>query len=281
MHTFHSQQIPALVLGLFLTVTSVAHASLVDLGAAGDYGILGLNGATINLSSGPLRVNDNVGVGNNAALNFSGGGQINGSVDYASSATLNTGGNTISGGTHQIDFSATQHDALALASSAASLTPTQTFSSITSPLTITGSGGQNVIRVTNDIHLSGGNLTLSGGPNDTFIFNIAGTMELSGNTNIILSGGVNPSQILFNFLGTGSQVQTSGQSNTVGIFLAPSRVFNINGGTHQSEFVSGMSLSFQSNPVLIPVPETVPNIVIFGFIGCVLVASSRRFKAAR
>lgn len=199
------------LVSLFLGVASFAHASLIDLGAAADYGILGLNGATINLSSGPLRVNDNVGVGNNAALNFSGGGQINGSVNYASSATLNTGGNTISGGTHQIDFSATQNDALALASSAASLTPTQTFGSITSPLTITGSGSQNVISVTNDIHLSGGNLTLSGGPNDTFIFNVAGTMELSGNTNIVLSGGVNPSQVPFNFLGTGSQVQTSGQ----------------------------------------------------------------------
>jgi hypothetical protein len=278
---YSRRNILAAALGILLLGVGFLHATEVDLGQAANYAILGLNGATINLSSGPLRVNNNVGIGNNGALNFSGGGQINGAVNYSSSATLNTGGNTISGGTHQINFSAPQNDALALASAAAALSPTQSFSSITSAKTITGSGGTNVISIAQDIHLSGGNLTLSGGPNDKFIFNIAGTMELSGDTNILLSGGVNPANVLFNFLGSGSQVQTSGNSDTVGIFLAPSRVFNINGGTHQSEFISGMSLSFQSNPVIIPGPEMVPNSVIVGSVGLIIFAAARRAKRSR
>jgi hypothetical protein len=281
VHSFYSQRIPTLVLCLFLGAISFAHASLIDLGAASGYGILGLDGATINLSSGPLRVNDNVGIGDNGALNFSGGGQINGSVNYSASATLNTGNNTISGGTHQISFSTVQHDALAEASFAASLAPTQTFSSITSAQTINGNGGRNVIAIGQDIHLSGGNLTLHGSANDTFIFNISGTMELSGNTNIVLGGGVTANNVLFNFIGSGSQVQTSGQSDTVGIFLAPSRVFNINGGYHQTEFISGMSLSFQSNPVVVPVPELTSSLVIFAFLTLIFATSLRKNRATR
>ena len=62
--------------------------------------------------------------------------------------------------------------------------------------------------------------------------------------------GVPPSEVLFNFPGSGDQIQTSGNAETAGIFLAPNRVIQINGGVHNSEFISGKSLSFQSNPVV-------------------------------
>jgi hypothetical protein len=32
--------------------------------------------------------------------------------------------------------------------------------------------------------------------------------------------------------------------------LAPNRVIQINGGVHNSEFISGQTLSFQSNPAV-------------------------------
>jgi choice-of-anchor A domain-containing protein len=244
------------VTGLCTAGTQSTAAASIDLGSAGAYDVLGLSGATIHLSSGPLRVYGNVGIGQNGTFNFDGGGQVSGELDADPTATVNISGNsTVAGGINRISMAGVQAAALAEATSAGSLTPTQSFTSITSPLTISGDGGQNVISVSQDIHLSGGNLILSGGPSDTFIFNIAGTMELSGNTNIELSGGLQPDQVLFNFLGSGSQVQTSGNSDTVGIFLAPDRVFNINGGTHIGEFISGESLSFQSNPILYPVPE--------------------------
>jgi hypothetical protein len=83
--------------------------------------------------------------------------------------------------------------------------------------------------------------------------------------------------VLWDFIGSGNQVQTSGKSDTVGIFLAPDRIININGGLHNSEFISGMSLSFQSNPVVVqPVPEVTPSSVIFGFVGLIVAFSSRR-----
>ena len=69
--------------------------------------------------------------------------------------------------------------------------------------------------------------------------------------------------------------KSGGQSQTAGIFLAPERVININGGVHNSEFISGMSLSFQSNPVIVPeAPTTL--LLIFGALIATGVAMRRR-----
>jgi len=264
----------SVAMGLTSLAAQVAQGSFAstNLGPAADYSVLGLSGpsghgSTINLSSGPLRISGNVGVGDNGQLNFSGGGQINGRVDASSSAVLNTGGNTISGGTNKpTDFSSIGQAVQSTINSINSLSPTQTFNSITSPISLTGNGGLNVISIGQDIHLSGGNLTLTGNASDVFVFKISGTMELSGNTNIVLNGGLTAGNVIWDFIGSGSQFQTSGQSQTAGIFLAPQRVININGGVHDSEFISGMSLSFQSNPLIIPEASTTSLLILGGLI---------------
>ena len=51
------------------------------LGPAGGFAVLGLQGSQINLSSGPLRINENVGIGQNGNFNFSGGGKVSGVLD--------------------------------------------------------------------------------------------------------------------------------------------------------------------------------------------------------
>ena len=173
--------------------SSQARADSLSLGAAGNFAVLGLNGATIQLSSGPLVFNGNVGIGDGGSLSFSGGGQINGTIEQDPSATvtLSGGGTAASGGIQNVNFSPIQSAALSEASTAAALTTsTQTFSTIVNPLTINGNGGTNVIGVSGDIHLSGGNLTLNGSANEVFIFNIDGGLQSSGgNTNIVLTGG--------------------------------------------------------------------------------------------
>jgi len=212
----------------------------------------GLQGSTINLSSGPLRINGNVGIGQSGIFNFSGGGQVNGVLDADNTAQVNIsgGGTTVTGGIVRMSMASIQSAALAESNAAASLTPTQTFNQITSSQTIVGNGGQNVILVTQLIHLSGGNnLIISGGSSDTFIFNVTQGLQLDGGSNIELQG-VPASNVLFNFPGSGDQIQTSGNAQTAGIYLAPNRVIQVNGGVHNSEFISGKSLSFQSNPVV-------------------------------
>jgi hypothetical protein len=263
-----------IILPLVLLI-GAAISSRADLGPAGNYAVLGFNGAnvTINLSSGPLMINGNVGVGNNSTLNFS-SGTVNGHVDLAATATLNKSGGTtfINGNTNKpVDFGSINTAVNNEVTLLNSLAPTQTFSSgIQNPTTITGNGGQNVISVggNNGIHLSGGALTLSGGPSDTFVFQItSGNFALSGDTNIVLTGGVTPNHVFWDIEGTSGQVQTSGNSNTTGIFLAPGEPIQINGGTHNSEFISGVNLSFQSNPVVnqvVPEPSSALLFITFG-----------------
>ena len=256
---------------IFIYAVTAALSSAIpcrgdSLGLAGNYAVLGFNGAnvTINMSSGPLMINGNVGVGNNSVLNFS-SGTITGNVDLAGTATLNLSGGTtfIDGSINKpVDFSAINAAVNSEVSFLSGLTPTQTFSTgIQNPTTIMGNGGQNVILVggNNGIHLSGGALTLVGSSSDTFVFQIpSGNFQFSGNTKIVLTGGVTPNHVFWDIQGSGGQVQTSGNSYTDGIFLVPNEPIQINGGIHNSEFISGDQLSFQSNPVVnqITVPDT-------------------------
>jgi hypothetical protein len=196
-----------------------------------------------------------LGIGQSGQFHLSGGATLQSTLHADPTATVQIdGGSALSGGTLRQAMAALQNAAIALSNADAALTPTQTFSQITSATTITGNGGQNVIRVVGTFHLSGGqNLVLSGGPSDSFIINAPLGMQLDGGASIILSG-VSPSRVLFNFPGNGTQVQTSGNANTAGIFLAPFRQMQINGGVHNSEFIAGGQLSFQSNPKVIAPP---------------------------
>jgi hypothetical protein len=217
-----------------------------------NFAAIGLEGSNFQLSSGPLQVNGDLGTGVNALFHLSGGATLNSTLYADPSAQVQIdGGSGVGGGTVTESLSPLQTAAINLSNSAAALSPTQTFSQITSATTITGNGGQNVISVTGTFHLSGGfNLTIKGGSKDTFIFNAPNGLQLDGGSNIVLSG-VSPNQVLFNFPSGGSgQVQTSGQANTAGIFLAPYMQMQINGGVHNSEFISGGPLSFQSNPAV-------------------------------
>jgi hypothetical protein len=67
-------------------------------------------------------------------------------------------------------------------------------------------------------------LTLTGGANDYFVFNVA--TFVNTNQQMILNG-VLPSHILFNLTGTGTVLQTSGGDMLYGTFLAT------NGGDFQ------------------------------------------------
>ncbi len=215
------------------------------------FAAIGLQGSNFQLSSGPLQVTGNLGIGQNGIFALSGGATLNATLyaDPTASVSISGGGSSLTGGTVTQSMSPLQTAALALSNSAAAQTPTQTLPSIISSTTITGNGGLNVINVTGTFHLSGGaNLVISGGTADVFIINAANGLQLDGGSNILLSG-VNPVQVLFNFPpGSSGQVQTSGKADTAGIFLAPTLQMQINGGYHNSEFISGGQLSFQSNP---------------------------------
>jgi hypothetical protein len=287
-----------LVAGLLFGFGPAAFADDINLGAGYGYAVLGLTGSTDQLSSGGLNIGGNVGVASGATVAMS-SGTVSGLIQTAALSSV-----TLSGGTTFVDGSAcssaatcagvsvipgqlasAQSAATALASSAATaaMSPTQSFTSITSPMTITGNPGQNVIDVTGaaGIHLSGGALTISGNSSETFIFDVMGAngIQLSGGASIALSPGVNPDQVLFYVPGSASNiVQTSGNANTAGIFLVPQGGIQINGGTHNSEFIGGGPISFQSNPADTQIPSPVPEPATFSLwaLGSAVVFFCRR-----
>jgi len=275
----------ALAVAAFLTIAgSASNASLIDPDLAaveqGGYAILGLQGAQIDLSSGPLVVNGNIGVGAGATLNANGGGHINGTIFADATATVNNS-DPVTGGIVQPSSGPAQAQAAALnlASLAASLAPTQSFSQINTAQTINATTGLNVIAVgMGGINLSGGALVLNGTASQQFVLNIAGQSSLSGGSKIQVTGGLLPQNVVFNFTGTSGQFQTSSGNNaTVGVFLAPNELIHLNGpnpgsGVDVSEFISGVGINAQSNTqfqALPPpsVPETntlLPLLLVLG-----------------
>jgi hypothetical protein len=226
-----------------------------QLGPAAGFSVLGLNGANIQLG-GQLQINGNVGIGANGQIGVSKGDNFPGTLFADPTAQVQIGhGSGFAGGVTTQSMAAIQSAVMAEAALVGSLSPTQTLSQIQSSTTITGNGGQNVILVNGAVNLSHSqNLTISGGANDTFIFNIAGGFSLNG-ANVVLNG-VSPNQVMFYFPGSGDQIQTN-SANTAGIFLAPERNISIMGGTHVSEFISGAQISFAgcgSNTVLNVLP---------------------------
>jgi hypothetical protein len=92
------------------------------------------------------------------------------------------------------------------------------------------------------IRLSGKDtLTLAGGPHDTFFFNVPGSFNLSGSSAIKLTGGVDPTNVLFNVLGPegAGKVTLSGRSTGVGIFLVPDRSFTFGPSVIKGSVIAG------------------------------------------
>src|SRR5206468_1498601 len=68
-----------------------------------------------------------------------------------------------------------------------------------------------------------GTITITGQPGDIFIFNVTAGFSFSS-SKMILSGGVKPSNIIWNFAGPGPDINIFKDVTTAyGFFLAPER----------------------------------------------------------
>ena len=271
-------------------VASTATASMigpVDLGTAGNFTMLALNGGIDD--SGPLTgantVNGPVGVAS-AGQKFS----ASGSVRYTGPIYLHTGDTFQSSapGVPQPQSSASidsmlataRADAFAASSFAASLAATATFGTINNTMSITENSVGNYVFNINTISFSGGKtLTLDAPAGSSYILNVSGSITLSPGS-ILLAGGLTSDHVLINYTGT-HDIQFSGGGNSSKVFgtlLAP----NVTVGLHPGEIVGSLiagSITMSSGAVV--VPEVTPSSVVFGFIGLVVAFGSRRTLMAR
>ena len=104
----------------------------------------------------------------------------------------------------------------------------------------------NVIQVSS-INLVKRTITFKGGPNDIFILNVAGSFTFSS-SQMILSGGVLATNVLWNFLDAGPDVKLYKDITVeVGVFLAPLRLVSID---HTTLSGSVIALDVNIHPAL-------------------------------
>lgn len=171
----------------------------------------------------------------------------NASTQAASMGTLTTGlSYTYNGGAAAIPAT------FALNGSGGPGTAAATFSG--------GAAGQTYVLNLTDLVLSGVGavLTLNGTPTTNYVINVSRYMSLSANSQIALSGGMTPSNVLFNVKNTATyDVTLSGAASVKGIILAPNRNVKLTGGAvvNGEVIAKGVSLSGRSkvlNPFVSP-----------------------------
>lgn len=247
----------------------------------GNYAILGLGGGQVKLSN--VTVNGNVGIGVGGTVNNMAPSTINGNVYQATAGQYSNGPGILTGTviTDPGTLSTNVSGAYQAASDAAGLTATQTITGdITSGTTITGVSGLNVINVTGGINLNNANLTLTGPSDAQFVVNVGGNLTLGGTASLITSGGVDTSNILYNFTATNAGFNTHVGDNVYGIMLAAGSSSNMNlDGNWYGELI-GQSINLLSDstvtsPPTVPEPSTI-FLLAAGLLG--LLAVSRKFK---
>ncbi len=244
-----------------------ASAEVIPVGTLTNYSIISVGtGASITMNSGPVGGVVLLGAGTTSSSSGGNNGAIPGGVQVSppvSGDNLTHLQNPVvvtmvpsTVGTTALS------DAIALSSFAAGLTATQTFGAINGTQVITGNGDTNVINIAS---LHNPTLTLSGGPNDVFIINVSGSFQTNHPVTLV---GITPSQILWNFTGTGTVLQTSGGAVLPGTFLTThGGQFNLDNvdvmgalinATGNITFVSGAHLEFLpfTPPEEIPEPGT-------------------------
>ena len=228
----------------------------LDLGVNNNFAFVDLGDTTLGWNSGPIAGNVLFGLGLDAHLSGGNNGGLTNGGQLFHDSTANISGSLQNPVTQVlVPTSFTQNaanQAIAVSNFASSLAATQTFTTITGTHTITGNGGLNVIAVDN---INNAKLTLSGGPNDFFLFNVSDMIH--SNQPYTLSG-ISPDQILFNLTGTGTVFQTSGGDRSFGTYLAT------NGGAFQFSQLGltgrliniGGDVQFVSGSEIIPEPGT-------------------------
>lgn len=266
--------------------STCAANTIPNLGAAADFGLLGLNNADYSIQNS-LIVGD-IGVGQGGTASNSSGAVFGDAIQYSSGQITN--GGFISGSitVDSAEMTAANSGAISAYSTAVANTATQSFGPINSSTMINGNGGLNVVNISS-VNLNNGTITLNGTSSDIFVLRVSGNFKLSGNSGINLGTNVSASQVLIVFTGTGTTINIATGNNTTinGTLLAPSASTNwqITGGVFNGEIITGtpdsrgrtpldLSNVFLSAAPFRPVPE--PSSVILAGVGTVCLASLMR-----
>ena len=255
-----------------LLLSSQGAAVPVDLGTAGHYTILGAG--VVNSTShyaGNLSLGSEAHVFGSAGarnhLNVSPGVQVDGDLSLGTSSSISP--DLIVGGTQSVlseaDWNQVHQDMKDASAAAAALPADSVLSGISGSTIMNQTGlspGLSVYHITGSILLgSADTWSIIGGASDQFVINIDGGMNLASGASIVMSGGVLPENVLFNFTGGGFGGPASiiGATTFDGNYLAPYMYFQIGDGAIMGAtriLASGIQGNIQDIAPPIPEPTT-------------------------
>jgi hypothetical protein len=96
-------------------------------------------------------------------------------------------------------------------------------------------------------------VTLSGGPNDVWIFQIAGNLSVAGAKNVILSGGAQAKNVFWQVAG-GSGLTLGAGAHFEGIVLAQTAVNTLTAASVNGRLLAQTAVNIQSSTVTQPAP---------------------------
>jgi hypothetical protein len=94
-------------------------------------------------------------------------------------------------------------------------------------------------------------LTLAGGPNDVWIFQIAGNLKLGSGANVVLSGGAQAKNIFWQVAG-GAGVDIGTTAHMVGTILAKTAIHLRTGASLNGRALAQTAVTLDKNKVVIP-----------------------------
>jgi MYXO-CTERM domain-containing protein len=297
---------------ILATGSTVAHAGFV-IGNADQFGLLYEGNGGKTLSYNNSNETGNIGIGATGKFQGNGPGTINGDIVFSAANTgqySNSGLTLVPAVGNPAYSNALVTNALTTANQLShdlGLEP-GTNTTITTGGSINAvnglpvdASGDHVFTVTS-INFPNGTFTINGTATDYVVLNIAGSVGNNGlNGSVVLSGGITPNHVLFNYTPSTSNLTTynndyatlsGGPTMTIstngllttGTFLDPTGNFQINhcdifgriigGDTQNSSFVSGANLTAPApDGPNIPEPSSFV-LAALGFAG--LVAWRRR-----
>ncbi|MFI9561647.1 ice-binding family protein [Nonomuraea endophytica] len=196
-----------------------ANPSPVNLGAAGNYAILASSGIS---TTGVTAVTGHLGISPAAATAITGFGLI-----LEPSGTYSTSAQVV-GKVYAANYTAPTPTNLTTAvnnevtayNDAAGRTPADSLNylagAVAGPVTL----ARGLYKWTTAVTVSG-TVTLNGGPNDVFIFQVADTLNFAASANIVLSGGARACNV---FWQSASQVTLSGGAQPKGVILSKTAI---------------------------------------------------------
>jgi hypothetical protein len=207
--------------------------------------VFGLPTTVVNLSK--VTITGNVGVSQGGSLldglpvRVSGGLYLHTGVNSPAHPT-----NVLGGIFTNQDLSQEWTAAQNLATNAAALTPTATYTTWNTGLTITGNGGLNVLQVGSVALGSTSKIVLTGTSADLFIINVTGGFNMGGDSRIQAGPGIQPYQILINVVGTGTVVNADLRTFIDGVVVVAQRSATFHGTIRGNIIVGGATLDMIS-----------------------------------